>query len=114
MDFMNQVFVYDEYSDKAHEDKVQVMYNTMMDALRNPHTPRPKGEWVGGEVTRQYVTKKWDHAHQLTLDPIKVLGARNQDSQSPVTDTFHQGIQCLRSGCGSASCGSGFQTPTER
>ena len=63
MDFMNQVFVYDEYSDKAHEDKVQVMYNTMMDALRNPHTPRPKGEWVGGEVTRQYVTKKWDHAH---------------------------------------------------
>lgn len=50
---MNMFFVYDEYSDVAHEDEVQVMANIIMDALRNPHKPRPKGEWVGGEVTRQ-------------------------------------------------------------
>ena len=41
-----------------HEDEVRVMANAMMDALHNPHTPRPKGEWVGGEITRQYVTMK--------------------------------------------------------
>jgi Delta6-protoilludene synthase len=52
-DLMNMFFVYDEYSDVAHEDEVQVMADIIMDALRNPHTPRPKGEWVGGEVTRQ-------------------------------------------------------------
>lgn len=52
-DLMNMFFVYDEYSDVAHEDDVQVMANIIMDALRNPHKPRPKGEWVGGEVTRQ-------------------------------------------------------------
>jgi hypothetical protein len=50
---MNLVFLYDEYSDKSHEDEVQVMKNAMMDALLNPHTPRPKGEWVGGEFARQ-------------------------------------------------------------
>jgi len=50
---MNMFFVYDEYSDVSHEDDVQVMANIIMDTLRNPHKPRPEGEWVGGEVTRQ-------------------------------------------------------------
>jgi hypothetical protein len=44
---------YDEHSDFAHEDEVRVMANISMDALRNPHAPRPKGEWIGGEITRQ-------------------------------------------------------------
>ena len=50
---MNLGIVYDEIYDESHEDEVQVMSNAIMDALRNPHTPRPEGEWVGGEVTRQ-------------------------------------------------------------
>ncbi|KAI0290411.1 isoprenoid synthase domain-containing protein [Multifurca ochricompacta] len=40
--------------DIADEDEVQEMVNIIMDALRNPHTPRPRGEWIGGEVTRQF------------------------------------------------------------
>jgi len=52
-DLMNMFFVFDEYSDVAQEDEVQVMADIIMDALRNPHNPRPKGEWIGGEVTRQ-------------------------------------------------------------
>lgn len=52
-DLMNMFFVFDEYSDVAPEDEVQVMADIIMDALRNPYQPRPKGEWVGGEVTRQ-------------------------------------------------------------
>ena len=47
------LFVFDEYSDVAHEDEVRVMANIGMDAVRYPHKPRPKDEWVGGEVTRQ-------------------------------------------------------------
>ena len=50
---MNLIVVYDEIYDKPREDEVQVMSNAITDALRNPHTPRPEGEWVGGEVTRQ-------------------------------------------------------------
>ncbi|KAI0298098.1 terpenoid synthase [Multifurca ochricompacta] len=53
-DLMNLYFLFDEYSDLANEDEAQLMANIIMDALRNPHTPRPKGEWIGGEVTRQF------------------------------------------------------------
>jgi hypothetical protein len=52
-DLMNMFFIYDEYSDVAHEDEVQVYANIIMDALHNPHKPRPKDEWIGGEITRQ-------------------------------------------------------------
>ena len=50
---MNVGVVYDEFYDKSHKDEVQVMSDAIMNALRSPHTPRPEGEWVGGEVTRQ-------------------------------------------------------------
>lgn len=50
---MNLFFVIDEYSDVAGVDEVQNQADIVMDALRNPHKPRPKGEWIGGEVTRQ-------------------------------------------------------------
>ena len=50
---MNVFFVYDEYSDAAHVDDVRAMTDISMDALRNPYTPRPEGEWIGGEITRQ-------------------------------------------------------------
>jgi hypothetical protein len=43
----------DDCSNVAHKDNVQVMTGIMLDILRNPHTPRPKDEWVGGEVIRQ-------------------------------------------------------------
>jgi len=50
---MNLAFLYDAHSDVAREDDVRVMADISMDALRNPHTPRPKDEWIGGEITRQ-------------------------------------------------------------
>ncbi|VDC01312.1 unnamed protein product [Peniophora sp. CBMAI 1063] len=53
-DMMNHFFYYDEYSDVAPPEEVQVMADVIMDAMYNPHKPRPQGEWVGGEVTRQF------------------------------------------------------------
>jgi hypothetical protein len=52
---MNLVFVIDEYSDVSGEEEVRKQKDAVMDALRHPHEPRPKGEWVGGEVARQWV-----------------------------------------------------------
>ena len=50
---MTATFFFDDCTDVAHKDDVQVMADVCMDALRNPHTPRPKDEWVGGEIMRQ-------------------------------------------------------------
>ncbi|KAJ7637775.1 terpenoid synthase [Mycena rosella] len=46
-DLMNLFFLIDEHFDKIQAD-------TVMHALRNPHMVRPHGEWIGGEVTRQF------------------------------------------------------------
>ena len=50
---MNLYLVFDEYSDVEDAAGVQRQADSIMDALRNPHKPRPTGEWVGGEIFRQ-------------------------------------------------------------
>ena len=52
-DHMNFGFLFDEYSDKSAPSEVRKQKDAVMDALRNPHTPRPKGECIVGEVARQ-------------------------------------------------------------
>ncbi|KAG1819038.1 terpenoid synthase [Suillus subaureus] len=53
-DVMNLFYVIDEYSDVSEEGEVRQQKDVVMDALRHPYKPRPKGEWVGGEVARQF------------------------------------------------------------
>ena len=50
---MNLFLVFDELSDIATEKNVREQADVVMDALRNPHTSRPAGEWVCGEMARQ-------------------------------------------------------------
>ena len=57
-DLMNFFFLFDEYSDVEDEKTVQEFANIIMDALRNPHKPRPAGESLLGEVSRQYVPSR--------------------------------------------------------
>ncbi|KAF8483510.1 terpenoid synthase [Russula ochroleuca] len=96
-DLMNMFFVYDEYSDVAHEDEVQVMANIIMDALRNPHTPRPKGEWVGGEVTRQF----WELAIK-TASPqsqkrfIETFATYTQAVVQQAADRTHEHVRSIQ------------------
>ena len=52
-DLMHFVFTFDEYSDRSTPAEVRRQKDAVMDAFRNPHKPRPKGEWVGGEMARQ-------------------------------------------------------------
>jgi len=53
-DLMHFSFMFDEYSDRSAPSEVRKQKDAVMDALRNPHMPRPKGEWIGGEVARQF------------------------------------------------------------
>ena len=50
---MNLFFVIDEHTDILDAASVQALAETSMDALLNPMKPRPDGESVIGEMTRQ-------------------------------------------------------------
>jgi hypothetical protein len=50
---MNAVYVADELMEVSEKHEVRKQGDIIMDALRNPHKPRPEGEWIGGEVIRQ-------------------------------------------------------------
>ena len=50
---MNLFFVVDEYTDVEPEPVVREMMNIVIDALNNPHKPRPEGEILLGEVAKQ-------------------------------------------------------------
>ncbi|KAG0702642.1 terpenoid synthase [Suillus ampliporus] len=53
-DFMNLAFLIDDDSDGSEEGEVRKQKDAIMDALRHPDKPRPKGEWVCGEMARQF------------------------------------------------------------
>ncbi|KAK0629554.1 isoprenoid synthase domain-containing protein [Bombardia bombarda] len=53
-DLMNLFFIFDEHSDKSSPEEVWDQGRILMDAFRNPDLPRPEGEWIGGEVARQF------------------------------------------------------------
>ncbi|KAI9457947.1 terpenoid synthase [Lactarius psammicola] len=87
--FMNQVFVFDEFSDRGTEEEAQEMAIIVMDALRNPHTPRPKGEWIGGEVTRSF----WELAIQTASPQSQKRFIKGYDafSQAVVKQAANRG-----------------------
>lgn len=47
-------FTFDDHTDEETPDEVWHNSKIMIDALTYPDKPRPKGEWVGGEIGRQY------------------------------------------------------------
>ncbi|KAM6508217.1 Delta(6)-protoilludene synthase [Fusarium falciforme] len=66
-DLMNLYFFFDEHSDLANEDETRQQADAIMDALRDPHKPRPQGEWVGGRVTQQF----WLNAIKSTPESVQ-------------------------------------------
>jgi len=52
-DLMNLFFVIDEYTDIETAASCRKIVDIMIDALENPHKPRPEGEVLLGEITRQ-------------------------------------------------------------
>ncbi|KAG1738244.1 terpenoid synthase [Suillus lakei] len=53
-DWMRIAFFIDEYSDVVGPNDVRKQKSITMDALHNPDKPRPEGEWIGGEIVRQF------------------------------------------------------------
>jgi Delta6-protoilludene synthase len=82
-DFMSLFFIIDEYTDIADEKGARVQAEIVMDALRNYTKPRPTGEWIGGEVTRQC----WEYAIR-TATPTS-------NAQKLLIDTFDHYTRCL-------------------
>ncbi|KAF8884393.1 terpenoid synthase [Infundibulicybe gibba] len=57
-DLMTLYYMFDEYSDVANPIDTRQQADIIMDALHHPHRARQVGEWIGGEVTRQF----WENA----------------------------------------------------
>ncbi|KAF7349057.1 Terpene cyclase [Mycena venus] len=53
-DLMNLFFVIDEHTDVAATETVRTQAAIVMDAIRNPHRPRPQGEWIGGKIAQEF------------------------------------------------------------
>ncbi|KAG5727281.1 Germacradienol/germacrene D synthase [Termitomyces sp. T112] len=53
-DLMLLYTCYDEYTDVAMPHEARQLATIVMDALRNPHKPRPADECVIGEISRQF------------------------------------------------------------
>ncbi|KAI0089631.1 isoprenoid synthase domain-containing protein [Irpex rosettiformis] len=53
-DLMSVFFAIDEYTDVEPQQVVKEMTGVIIDAVRNPTKPRPEGEVVLGEITRQF------------------------------------------------------------
>lgn len=49
----NLFFVVDHYTDVEDADGCRPMVDAVIDALQNPRKPRPHGEVILGEITRQ-------------------------------------------------------------
>ena len=54
-DLMNLFFVIDEYTDVEDAAAVRMMVDIIIDAINNPEKPRPEGEILLGELSRQYI-----------------------------------------------------------
>ena len=52
-DLMNLFFALDEYTDVEPAPVVRGMADIVIDALNNPHRPRPEGEILLGLVAQQ-------------------------------------------------------------
>ena len=50
---MNLFFVFDEYTDALDEAGTRALADISMDAALSPSKPRPEGESVIGEISKQ-------------------------------------------------------------
>ena len=50
---MGLTLVIDEYTDVENEEVVRGMVDIVIDAMNNPQKPRPEGENILGEISRQ-------------------------------------------------------------
>ncbi|KAK0670689.1 isoprenoid synthase domain-containing protein [Cercophora samala] len=93
-DLMHLFFVFDEYSDHSTEDETRQQASAIMDALRNPHSPRPPYEFVGGRVAQEY----WLNAIKNTSQTFqrRFIEAFQRYTDSVVQQSFDRSQGCQR------------------
>ncbi|KAJ8455153.1 hypothetical protein ONZ51_g12604 [Trametes cubensis] len=62
-DLMNLFFLIDDHTDLLNELNTSMVVEASMDALMNPDKPRPEGESIIGEVTRQFWSRICKYAN---------------------------------------------------
>lgn len=90
-DFLNLVFVYDEYADVLDEAGAQLQADIVMDALRNPTKTRPHGECFIGEMARQLVFKLTILCHLanlLNFSRFQIRANKTADGDPASLDRF--------------------------
>ncbi|KAI9457970.1 terpenoid synthase [Lactarius psammicola] len=98
-DFLNLVLIYDEFADRttSHEDEIQGLIKATKETMYTPFTPRPKDEWVGVEVARQF----WERAIK-TASPralkrfVKASGAFAQAMVQKAVDQRNKHIRSVQ------------------
>ncbi|KAI0066268.1 terpenoid synthase [Artomyces pyxidatus] len=90
------LFVIDDFTDRVDGDGVQTYVNMVMDAMRNPHKPRPAGESVIGEIARQFWVRAIKRAS--TSSQSRFLRAFNEYMTALVdeaTDRFDDNVRSI-------------------
>ena len=68
-DLMNLLYVFDEYTDIADGEGVERIRKITLDALRHPEKPRPGGEHLLGEMTREFVSSLPSQSYAISPLP---------------------------------------------
>lgn len=72
---MNFFFLIDEYTDVEPAHVVREQVDIIIDALHNPHKPRPEGEVVLGESARQFVIFRTSYPQRLISPLVSGFGS---------------------------------------
>jgi hypothetical protein len=87
------MFLCEEFTNKVDSIGTRAYVQIVMDALRNPHTERPRDESKLGEVARQYALH---HLHSIAypIDKIswQVLATGHSGCEYVVLESFRSHI----------------------
>lgn len=104
---MKLLFVFNECTtDLGDVDTARAHAGIIMDALYNPHKPRPEAEWIGGKLTQQWVPYLLVHP-ALSFDMVgfsKILAQRDQVSNHLLPASTHPHLPAVHGRHRMASC----------
>ncbi|KAK4159208.1 hypothetical protein QBC43DRAFT_339324 [Cladorrhinum sp. PSN259] len=90
-DMMHLFCMFDEHPGRASPAEVWEQAAIQVDAIYNPETPRPRGEWVGGEFARQFFLRIPETATETFRERFRASGTlapgvwTPEDKTAPIT-----------------------------
>ncbi|KAI0355477.1 terpenoid synthase [Trametes cingulata] len=111
MDLMNVFFIIDEVTDVESPAAVRNIVEIVTDALHHPHKPRPTGEIIIGEMTRQFTERAlktatpeaFTHLVDSLIDYLNSVILQAEDRFSGTTRTLEEFGRIRRENVGGRS-----------